>query len=128
MDYKEKLLSYQNVLDADFENIYYLFDGWGPVDELSNAEQKAAYEDAYKMADKVLNKVYGILEENLPANEFSKLRNEQRAWLKELNESNEARYAAVGSSAGTDVAYNLAIKTQERTVELLVQYFGYEYY
>ena len=76
--------------------------------------------------DAALNKVYGILKDNLPAAQFSELQTEQHAWLNRLNKSKEERLAMGGSSARGDVMFDLAHETKERCVELIIEYFGFE--
>lgn len=129
-DYKQKLLSYKASLNEDFETVYFLYEGSPDVEfllaELSNAEVRAMYEESYQVADQVLNKVYGILKNTLPAAQFNELQTEQRAWLNQLNQSKEARLAMGGSSAGIDVAVDMGMKTQERCLKLMMEYFDFK--
>ena len=132
-DYKKKLASYKPSLEADYEYIYYMYEGDpGPdflLEQMSNAEVADGYEEMYEKADAILNKVYGILKDNLPANEFQALQTEQRAWLSRVTKGKETRLAAGGSSARLDIALGLGDETRERTKYLMETYFGFvDYY
>ncbi|MBS7345412.1 MAG: DUF1311 domain-containing protein [Caryophanon sp.] len=130
--YKEKLLSYKPSLHDDYEYVYFLYDGMPGEDtfyeSMSNAEVKAMYEEIYEKTDAILNKVYGILKDTLPEEEFIALRTEQRAWLQRVTDSKEQRLAMGGSSAETDAFFNLGMETQQRCVELMMEYFAFEDY
>lgn len=131
-NYKEKLISYKPSLEEDYDYVYYLYDGWDidmMYEDMSNAEIRAELEGIYQKSDAILNKVYNILKENLPAAQFTELQVEQRAWLQRVTKSKEKRLAMGGSSAGIDVADELGRETQERCVELMIKYFGFvDYY
>lgn len=97
----------------------------------SDSQMYYQAEEAYQAWDKELNKVYKLLMSELPDSQKTKLRNEERAWLKSMdNEIKRVVYEECGSEDESGcgsiiVLTKIGIKldmTKERTVELARMY------
>ncbi|MFC4403856.1 lysozyme inhibitor LprI family protein [Gracilibacillus xinjiangensis] len=80
--------------------------------------------ERFDVWDEMLNEVYGILEEQLPANMMGQLRQEQRDWIE--NRDNTAKEASIKYAGGTmeQLEYVAVMNhlTEERTFELVREY------
>lgn len=94
-----------------------------PTDTSTFALKKVEH-DRYGAWDELVNEVYEVLKEMLPAEEMDQLRNEQRNWIQYRD--NSAKEASLKYEGGTAeqleyvaVAANL---TEERCYELVEEY------
>lgn len=80
--------------------------------------------DRYKKWDEALNEIYGVLEEQLGAEDMDKLREDQRNWVKERDEV--AKEASLKYEGGTteslEYVATQATLTKERSYELVANY------
>ncbi len=85
---------------------------------------KKVENDRWELWDELINEIYGVLEEQLPAEEMSQLREEQRNWIKVRDDS--ALEASHKFKGGTqehlEYVAVLANLTEERCYELVVGY------
>jgi uncharacterized protein YecT (DUF1311 family) len=84
-------------------------------------EQEA---DRYKRWDEALNEIYGVLKEQLNPEQMTKLKEEQRKWIKHRDEA--AKEASLKYKGGTTEALEYvatqATITRERCYELVAKY------
>ncbi|WP_188456039.1 lysozyme inhibitor LprI family protein [Virgibacillus oceani] len=84
-------------------------------------EQEA---ERYKNWDEELNEIYGVLKEQLPAEQMDKLREEQRSWVKHRDEA--AKEASLKYKGGTteslEYVATQASLTRERCYTLVAKY------
>lgn len=82
---------------------------------------KKVENDRWELWDELLNEIYGVLEEQLPAEEMSQLREEQRNWIKFRDDS--ALEASLKFKGGTqehlEYVVVLANLTEKRCYELV---------
>lgn len=80
--------------------------------------------DRYELWDELLNDIYSVLKEQLPADEMVQLREEQRNWIKQRDDS--AKEASLKYEGGTaeqlEYVAVLANLTEERCYELVEIY------
>ncbi|GAA4715909.1 lysozyme inhibitor LprI family protein [Brevibacillus fulvus] len=90
----------------------------------TQAEMNEAAGEIYKKWDQALNEIYRALNEQLPAAEMSKLRDEQRAWVQHRDEAAKGEAAAFqgGSLESFQYLTAQARLTKERCYELLDHY------
>ena len=99
----------------------------------SNGQMYYQAEVAYQAWDKELNKVYKLLMLELPDSQKTRLRNEERAWLKRMaNETKKAVYEACGGDEYNGKACGTLAPLEEigtkldmvkaRTIELAQMY------
>ena len=88
------------------------------------AELEQQESDRFEKWDKELNQIYGILKEQLSTEQMEQLREEQRAWIKQRDES--AKEASLkykgGSTEKLEYVATQATLTRERCYELAAQY------
>ncbi|MGD6842449.1 lysozyme inhibitor LprI family protein [Bacillus infantis] len=87
---------------------------------------KKVENDRWEIWDDRLNEIYGVLQEQLPAEEMESLREEQRDWLKERDA--RALEASLKYEGGTqehlEYVAVLANLTEERCYELVETYMN----
>lgn len=103
------------------------------MNRMASVDENSAYK-AYKNWDAELNKVYKLLMSELPENSKIKLRNSERAWLKQMvNEVNKSldescgvdengKRLMCGTLDSIDEANIKLQMTKERTIELARMY------
>ncbi len=103
------------------------------MNRMASVDENSAYK-AYKNWDAELNKVYKLLMSELPENSKIKLRNSERAWLKQMvNEMNKSldescgvdengKRLMCGTLDSIDEANIKLQMTKERTIELARMY------
>ena len=103
------------------------------MNRMASVDENSAYK-AYKNWDAELNKVYKLLMSELPENSKIKLRNSERAWLKQMvNELNKSldescgvdgngKRLMCGTLDSIDEANIKLQMTKERTIELARMY------
>lgn len=94
-----------------------------PTDPSTYALKKVE-NDRWELWDELLNEIYGLLKEQLSAEEMNQLREEQRNWIK--NRDDSALVASLKFKGGTqehlEYAAVLANLTEERCYELVSDY------
>lgn len=87
-------------------------------------EMEEQEEKRFKKWDEELNKIYGMLEESLSKDEMEQLREEQREWVKERDDSaKEASLKYKGGSTETlEYIATQASLTRERCFQLVAHY------
>ena len=115
---KEKYLQQLNDINKEVEELE-------AIDSSTYALKKVE-NDRWELWDELLNEVYGVLEEQLPAKEMEKLREEQRNWIK--NRDDSALEASHKYKGGTqehlEYVAVLANLTEERCYELVENYMN----
>ncbi|WP_163527236.1 lysozyme inhibitor LprI family protein [Halobacillus ihumii] len=88
------------------------------------SEMVAQEEERYQKWDEELNKIYGVLEEQLPPEQMDKLREKQRNWVEHRDEA--AKEASLkyegGSTEELEYVATQASLTRERCYELVARY------
>ncbi|WP_245804744.1 lysozyme inhibitor LprI family protein [Halobacillus hunanensis] len=87
-------------------------------------EMVAQEKERYKKWDEELNKIYGVLEEQLPPDQMDKLREKQRDWVEHRDKA--AKEASLkyegGSTEELEYVATQASLTRERCYELVARY------
>lgn len=121
------LKKYEDAIRAEYGDIYFSFEGVSLdllYEEYDNATIESMFNNAYVQADKLLNKMYTILKNELSPGEFAKLQQEQRQWLNSLEQSKKNRASMGGSAESIDITINLFDATKKRCGVLVEKYFG----
>ncbi|WP_026672664.1 lysozyme inhibitor LprI family protein [Alkalihalobacterium bogoriense] len=88
------------------------------------AELEEQEEERYRKWDEELNKIYGVLKEQLKPEEMDKLREEQREWI--IYRDNTAKESSLkyegGSTETLEYIATQATLTRERCYELVAKY------
>lgn len=88
------------------------------------AELEEQEEERYRKWDEELNKIYGVLKEQLKPEEMDKVREEQREWI--INRDNTAKESSLkyegGSTETLEYIATQATLTRERCYELVAKY------
>ncbi|WP_208591948.1 lysozyme inhibitor LprI family protein [Gracilibacillus suaedae] len=96
------------------------------VEDSSTYALKDVAHNQYEAWDDLLNEIYGVLEEQLSAEEMSQLREEQRDWITHRDET--AKEASLEYEGGTmeqlEYVTVLANETKERCNELVEEYMN----
>ncbi|WP_231724769.1 lysozyme inhibitor LprI family protein [Leptotrichia sp. oral taxon 847] len=94
------------------------------LDSGVTSEMVNANDELYKAWDVELNKVYKLLMERLPNGEKEKLKNTQRAWVKnkEVKANEAAKEAEGGTLANVLYSGTIADLIKNRTIELAKMY------
>lgn len=90
---------------ADFEEV---------LENGTQVEMTEAQGEIFKRWDRALNEIYGVLEKQLPANDMSRLREEQRKWI--TYRDDKAKEEALPFEGGTMQSLQY-ISTQTRITE-----------
>ena len=105
-------------------------EAFGGLDEAAQDDQVYAY---YQSWDKELNKIYGLLEKKLPADQMNTLRADEHQWITVRDKNAtlaekqwKGRMPGTSDAAEIDQAKNsrLADVTKNRTFYLIDRYFG----
>ncbi|WP_043931083.1 lysozyme inhibitor LprI family protein [Bacillus sp. EB01] len=92
----------------------------------TTAELEEQEAERYEKWDKVLNKIYRVLEEQLSPEQMEKVREEQRSWVKQRDEAakeSSLKYKG-GSHEALEYVATQAILTRERCYALVAKYMG----
>lgn len=108
---KKYYLQKLNNIEAGLVDLKYLYDSGTTVD-IEEAES-----ETYKRWDNALNEIYGVLKEELPASEMSRLKVEQRNWIKYRDNTAEG-----GTLEPFQYTMTLSNLTKERCYELVEKY------
>lgn len=91
---------------------------------LTMMEMNRTASDVYKLWDDELNKIYGVVKQELSASEMENLRQKQREWIKYRDSEAEAaasQYAG-GTMAPMSQAETKSDLTRDRCYELVNSY------
>jgi hypothetical protein len=93
-------------------------------DSMSTYELQDATGNEHQQWDTALNEIWAQLENDMPSDDFERLRLEQRDWLKTRDQSAEAAAADYAGGTGANAAYNstTAEVTKNRCYELVKNY------
>jgi uncharacterized protein YecT (DUF1311 family) len=115
---KEYYLQKLNNIESGLDDLKYLYDNGTTVD------MREAASETYKRWDNALNEIYGVLKEELPDSEMSKLKVEQRNWIKYRDKT--AKTESLEYEGGTlePLQYTMTLSrlTKERCYELVEKY------
>lgn len=111
--YKKKLDDIQAGL-KDLEGLY----------AGNTIEMKSAASQEYERWDKALNEIYGVLKQQLPANDMSKLKEEQIKWISDRDAKAKEESLEYQGGTAEQLIYtsSLAKTTKERCYELVEKY------
>lgn len=111
-----ELTSYMADIEAESDGIKYVLEN----EELTQMEMNEKTQELYELWDGALNYLWSVLKESLPEDEFTELRDEQRAWITKKEEAmEEAGKEFEGGSMYSMVVNGEAARiTEERTHEL----------
>ncbi|PAE23246.1 lysozyme inhibitor LprI family protein [Bacillus sp. 7894-2] len=92
----------------------------------TTAEMVEQEEERYRTWDDELNKIYGLLEEQLENNQMNQLREEQRKWIQQRDETakNSSLKYKGGSMEQLEYVATLASLTRERCYLLVAKYMN----
>lgn len=87
-------------------------------------EMKSAASQEYERWDKALNEIYGVLKQQLPSDDMSKLKAEQIKWISDRDDKAKKESLEYEGGTAEQLVYtsSLAKTTKERCYELVEKY------
>lgn len=110
---------------ARLDSIKDYYDDMWKKSESDMTSMKELQNQEYTKWDDELNTIYQLIKKKLPEEEFVKIRDEERQWIKDRDDKSElaaSKYAG-GTMEGLEYMAVMTDLTRERTYELVVIYF-----